>query len=242
MLRVIVVDDEAPARRYLRRLLEARADVQVVGEAATGAQATALAQAQSPHAMFLDVDLVQGNGFDLLRHMHPAPAVVFVTAHAGYAAQAFDVAAIDYLLKPVSAQRLDDTVARLRRAVREASPTAYLVVRNRHETRQVKVEMVSAAQAQGDYVRLYCADGGTELMHSTLTKLRPQLPSPAFSLISRSVIVNLDHVARLLSVDGRRQVEFRSAAAPLDLGETAFQRLRRELAQRAQQAIAAPGA
>ncbi|WP_144639786.1 LytR/AlgR family response regulator transcription factor [Bordetella genomosp. 13] len=238
MLRVIIVDDEAPARRYLRRLLEARSDVRVAGEAATGAQAAALVLAEAPDAMFLDVDLVHGTGFDLLQRLPAPPAVVFVTAHADYAARAFDVAAVDYLLKPVGATRLDDTLARLKRglhtqaATPPAAPAPYLVVRGRQQTRQIKVESISAAHAQGDYVMLYCADGGTELMNTTLTGLRPQLPEPSFSMVSRSIIVNLDHVARLHTAAGARRVEFTGGAAPLELGMTAFLRLRRELARR----------
>jgi len=233
VLRVIIVDDEAPARRYLRRLLDARTDVRVVGEAATRDAATGLVQREMPDAMFLDVDLVQGSGFDLLRGLGRAPAVAFVTAHADHAARAFDVAAVDYLLKPVSAQRLDDTLARLHQAKAAASTEACLVVRGRHGTRQIRAATVAAAVAQGDYVRLHCADGPAELVHSTLTGLAPRLPAPPFLRISRSVIVNLDHVDALAgNGGGRGEVRFRHAAVPLELGMTAFLRLRRALAAR----------
>jgi two-component system LytT family response regulator len=232
MLRVIIVDDEAPARRYLRRLLEAVPDVEIVGEAATREEAIRLVHAVRPHALFLDIELTQGTGFDVLRELDPAPVVVFVTAHADHAARAFDVAALDYLLKPVSMPRLEKTLARLRQATADGGGTpapAYLIARNRHDTRPIKVETVSALIAQGDYVRLCCADGSTELMYTTLTRLRPQLPTPPFFQASRSIIINLEHVAKVYG-DGKRYVEFIERAAPVELGLTAFQRLRRELA------------
>lgn len=98
MLRVLIVDDEAPARRYLRRLLEAAPGVQVAGEAATAEQARGLIRDHNPDALFLDIELTSGTGFDLLESLDPAPAVVFVTAHNDYATRAFDVEAVDYLL------------------------------------------------------------------------------------------------------------------------------------------------
>jgi two-component system LytT family response regulator len=230
MLRVIVVDDEAPARRYLRRLLEAHDDVGIVGEAATQQEAAQLIQAHRPDAVFLDIELTQGTGFDLLARLDTIPSLVFVTAHADHAIRAFDVAALDYLLKPVSAQRLDATLARLRQARADTAPQPYLVARSRDGTRQIKVDALSAVLAQGDYVRLYCADGSSELIHATLTGLRPQLPTPPFFQASRSIIVNLAHVAR---VGGgvEKHVEFAGRAAPIALGLTAFERLRRELAK-----------
>lgn len=102
MLSVVIIDDEAPARRYLRRLLEAAPDVHVTGEASTIEQAWRLVRECRPDAIFLDIELTCGTGFDLLPMLSPAPAVVFVTAHSDHAARAFDVEAVDYLLKPAT--------------------------------------------------------------------------------------------------------------------------------------------
>jgi len=101
MLRVLVIDDEAPARRYLRRLLEASPDVHVAGEADCLELARTLIREHRPDALFLDIELTAATGFDLLDQLEVPPAVVFVTAHSDYAARAFDVQAVDYLLKPV---------------------------------------------------------------------------------------------------------------------------------------------
>jgi two-component system LytT family response regulator len=240
MQRVILVDDEAPARRYLRRLLEAHSDVRVVGEAATQEQAAQMIGQLQPDVLFLDIELTEGTGFDLLATLTAVPAVVFVTAHADHALRAYDVAAIDYLLKPVEAQRLNATLDRLRRMRPPTAQEAHLVVRSRHGVRQIKVRTLSALLAQGDYVRLCAMDGTSELIHATLTRLRPQLPSPPFFQASRSIIVNLEHVA---SIGGgvEKHVEFAHRAAPIALGLTAYERLRRELANGDRRREAAAG-
>ncbi|ARP82843.1 hypothetical protein CAL12_19845 [Bordetella genomosp. 8] len=239
MLRVVIVDDETPARRYLRRLLETHADVAIVGEAATGDEAGRAIRMQKPHAIFLDIDLTRGTGFDVLETLEETPAVVFVTAHADHALRAFDVAAVDYLLKPVDAPRLAQTLARLRQAAgpvprldaarQDDTPSpGHLLARTRQGLRRIDMRMLSAVLAQGDYVRLCCADGSTELIHATLSGLRPQLPAPPFFQASRSLILNLDHVARV-GGDARKFVEFTRQTAPVELGNTAYERLKKEL-------------
>ncbi|CAM3740344.1 Response regulatory domain-containing protein [Bordetella sputigena] len=239
MLRVIVVDDEAPARRYLRRLLETHADVAIVDEAATREEAGRAVRMHRPHAVFLDIDLARGTGFDVLDSLDQPPAVVFVTAHADHALRAFDVAAVDYLLKPVDAPRLAQTLTRLRQSLIPATRGAatgpgdppmqpHLVARTRQGLRRIGVQTLSAVVAQGDYVRLCCADGSAELIHATLSGLRPQLPSPPFFQASRSIILNLDHVARV-GGGARKFVEFTRQATPIELGGTAFERLKKQL-------------
>ncbi|MGH7004027.1 MAG: LytR/AlgR family response regulator transcription factor, partial [Alphaproteobacteria bacterium] len=114
MLRLMVIDDELPARRGLKRLLQAHENVDIVGEASSLDEAQELAQVLRPDALFLDIDLGGDDGFALIDRLDPVPAIVFVTAHSTYAPQAFDVAAVDFLLKPVDEQRLALTLERLR--------------------------------------------------------------------------------------------------------------------------------
>jgi len=232
VLRVAIIDDETPARRYLRRLLETQADVQIVGEAANLTQARTLIEQESPHGLFLDIELTQGTGFDLLRGLDPHVGVIFVTAHANHAPRAFDVEALDYLLKPVGAPRLEQALARLRRMADARPAPAYLVIRGRQATRPIRLQDLSVVLAQGDYVQLCCADGSSELMLATMSGLLPQLPMPPFFQASRSLIINLDHVVRVSSGD-HRQVEFIQGRPPFQLGLTAFQRLKQALAARA---------
>lgn len=225
MLRVLIIDDEAPARRYLRRLLEAAPAVQVEGEASSVDQARRLIRDHNPDAIFLDIELACSTGFDLLEGQDSAASVVFVTAHDGYAARAFDVEAVDYLLKPVSPDRLAQTLARLR-----PNTNGYLSMRTRTGTRLIKVQELTIVQAQGDYVRLCSAAYANELMHITLKRLAAQLPFPPFCALSRSVIINLEHISHLEQRPGAQtEVSFNNGVDPIMLGRVASLRLRRAL-------------
>jgi len=228
MLRVLIIDDEAPARRYLRRLLEQFPTVHIEGEASTPEQAQAMIREFRPDVLFLDIELSSGTGFDLLPGLDPSPAVVFVTAHDDYGAQAFDIAAVDYLLKPVSPERLAQTLTRLQS---RSSGSNYLTTKTKNGTRIIKIQDLTIAQAQGDYVLLCSAAHANELMHITLKRLVPQLPTPPFCAVSRSMIINLDHIAHVSQRPGEQaEITFtHNNIAPIILGRTASLRLRRAM-------------
>jgi two-component system LytT family response regulator len=247
MLRVIVVDDEAPARRYLKRLLMPHHQVELVGEASSHGEAMRLIAEMRPDAAFMDVELGDGDGLDLWSCLLHPPLVVFVTAHADRAPRAFDVEAVDYLLKPVGAPRLAAAIDRLRRAHGArpdgrraeaeavhvpASPiTDSVVIRSQGTTRIVKTRAISAMIANGDYVELRMADAKTDLLHMTLTRLAEQVPSPPFMRLSRSVMLNLDHIAKVSSGQApQARATFTTRAIPVDLGRIAAMRLRKILA------------
>src|SRR5438874_1184986 len=159
LVRVVIVDDEAPARSELRHLLGAHAGVEVVGEAASAAEAAEFAG--DCDAVFLDIELAGASGLDaarLLRGDAAPPAVVFVTAHAEYAVQAFAVEAFDYLLKPVDPERLARVVARLaERPVSAREPRKIPVVAG-GRTELIDQEQVHYVQAEGDYSRVHTYD------------------------------------------------------------------------------------
>ncbi|NYT59020.1 response regulator transcription factor [Alcaligenaceae bacterium] len=226
MLRVLIVDDEAPARRYMRRLLDASPSVQVQGEAANLEQARSLIHLHQPDAIFLDVILTQGTGFDLLVGLSYSPDIVFVSAHTDYAAQAFDVAAVDYLLKPVSPERLAQAISRLK-----PRNNGYLATSTKVGSRLIQVHNLTILQAQGDYVLLHSATHTHELMHTTLKRLAEQLPSPPFFSLSRSLIINLEHISHLSRQGGTlTKISFTNNVEPLLVGRTASLRLRRAMA------------
>lgn len=225
MLRAVIVDDEAPARRYLRRLLDATASVRIEGEAATLEQARRLIRDHQPDVLFLDVMLAHETGFDLLQQIEHTPSVVFVTAHSDYATQAFDIEAVDYLLKPVNPERLAQTLARLK-----PQNGGYLSTRSKSGTRVIRVSDLTVALAQGDYVLLCSAENPGELMHTTLKRLAEQLSSPPFHSVSRSMIINLEHISHLVHRPGSQvEVFFTNGVQPILLGRTASIRLRRAL-------------
>ena len=225
MLRVLIIDDEAPARRYMRRLLEAAPDILIEGEAATIEQARQMIRSHRPDAIFLDIMLTRDTGFNLLEDLDYTPSIVFVTAHTDYAAQAFEINAVDYLLKPVSPERLARTLSRLK-----PSSTGYLTSRTKTGTRLIKIREITIVQAEGDYVRLHHAAHTNELMHSTLKRLATLLPSPPFYSVSRSTIINLDHISQIVHLAGAQtEVRFINDVIPIVLGRTAALRLRQAM-------------
>jgi two-component system response regulator LytT len=193
VIRALVVDDEAPARSELRYLLDAHGDVEVVGEAASVREALALAEAHSPDVVFLDIELPGLTGLQGAPLLH-AP-IVFVTAHAGYAVDAFAVEAFDYLLKPVDPERLGRVLERLReRSGESAVPAERIPVVAAGGTELLDVDDVHFVQADGDYARIHTYDR-TLLCTTSLRELEERLPAARFVRIHRSYLVNVGKVA-----------------------------------------------
>lgn len=250
MLRVIVVDDEPPARRGLRRLLQGNKDVEVVGEASTLDEAGELARAFAPDAIFLDVELGSEKGFDLIGRLDPVPAIIFVTAHSSYAARAFDVAALDFLQKPVSQQRAALTVERLRhrqlilanadirRSEGVAAPPSAkqgerrIHIRTAGQLMVIPTDMIVLLNAEADFTRIITTEGHDYLVCRLLGQFEAELPTPPFFRVSRSLVINLDRVERVRSDGGGRSlVSFGRSVKPVVLGRPATKRLRHILAE-----------
>jgi two-component system LytT family response regulator len=200
-LRVLIVDDEAPARARLRRLLGAHDGVEVVGEAGDGAQALAQVGALAPDVVLLDVQMPETSGLDVAASLpEPAPAIVFVTAHDRYALPAFDAAAVDYLLKPVEPARLATAIGRVR--ARVASRTApapmpglaprRLLIPDRGRTHVVACDTIEWLEAADNYVVVH-AQGRAPLLRRTLEALLVDL-GEGFVRVHRSAAVALAHV------------------------------------------------
>ena len=195
-VRVVIVDDEAPARSELRYLLQAHGDVKVVGEAASAAEAIALTRDVACDAVFLDVEMPGASGLETAPHIHERrdpPAIVFVTAHAEYAVDAFAVEAFDYLLKPVDPDRLARVVERLReRSHENAAPVERIPVVAGGGTELLEPDQIHFAQAEGDYSRVHTYDRAY-LCTASLGELEDRL-GPRFARIHRSYLVNLAKV------------------------------------------------
>jgi two-component system LytT family response regulator len=199
-LRLLIVDDEPPARARLRRLLAALPGVQVVGEADGGLQALALAESLCPDALLLDVQMPGPSGLDVAASLPDAdgagPAVVFVTAFDDYALPAFDAAAVDYLLKPVDPARLARAIDRIRqrRPRTGARPAAArLMVAERGQMRVIDCTEVLWLQAADNYVELHTAQR-MHLLRRTFDALLADL-GPGFVRIHRSRAVALAAVS-----------------------------------------------
>lgn len=251
MLRVMVVDDEPPARRGLRRLLNAHADIKVVAEVGSVGEAQAQASSLHPDTIFLDVELTDGRGFDLLSRLSPVPAIVFVTAYDLYAVKAFDVPALDFLLKPVEPTRLAVTVERLRRyrqaAVRTAASDGErqddmdIDPRYGHPQQRIHLRIggrsviaplgaVAMLAAEADFTRIFLKGTRDYLVCRLLRHFEAQLPTPPFIRVSRSLIINLDHLERVdWQGAGRCSLTLGGEIEPITLGRVAARRLRQRI-------------
>ena len=197
MIAALIVDDEAPARDELRYLLGAHPDVVVVGEAPSPRAALELLGEAKPDVVFLDVEMPGATGLalaPLVRERAAPPAVVFVTAHAEYAVDAFAVEAFDYLLKPVDPERLARVLERLReRSAESAAPVEKIAVVGGGGTEVLlDPDQIHYVQADGDYSRIHTYDRAY-LCTSSLGALEERL-GPRFARVHRSHVVNLAKV------------------------------------------------
>jgi two-component system LytT family response regulator len=199
-VRVLLVDDEPLARRELRRLLAEHRDVEVVGESGSADDAERAIAVLRPDLVFLDIHMPQRDGFELLESLAALPRVVFTTAHEEHALRAFEVGALDYLLKPVEPARLAAALARARE--RGAAPDdgrlpldRPLLVRDGARSWFVCLRDVPLIESAGNYCALHVGDHRPLLLHS-LTALERRLDPEAFFRASRAALVNLGHVER----------------------------------------------
>jgi len=228
-IRVAVVDDEALARSVLREYLAALPDVEVVAECANGFEAVKVVSELQPDLLLLDVQMPKLDGFEVLDLVGRDVAVIFVTAYDQYALRAFEVHAVDYLLKPFSAERLAEALARARErlsrgerlpaaAIAKAarpvnSHASRVLVRDGSRVHVLPVPKIAYVQAQDDYAAFFC-DGKEYLKEQTLTEVESSLDPAKFVRIHRSYVLNLDWLSRVelderenriaILTDGRR--------------------------------------
>lgn len=221
-MRVLIVDDEAPARARLQRLLLTHPDVRVVGQAADGADALQQVATLTPDVLLLDIQMPGISGLDVAVSLSdPAPAVVFVSAHDHYALPAFEAAAVDYLLKPVEPVRLARTLQRLRRRLARQTgdaplplrpPPAQLLIPDRGRTHVLAVDRILWLEAADNYVVVHSADQGQPLMRRTLAGLLVDL-GEGFMRCHRGAAVALAQVQSVQTRDkGDALIQLRGGA------------------------------
>lgn len=206
MIRALIIDDEPLARRGIRLRLAEHADIEVVGEAEDGPAAVRMITGLLPDLIFLDVQMPGMSGFDVLTEIADVhlPVIVFVTAYDQHAVRAFEVRAIDYLLKPLEKKRFDESLQRARRELAEGKRPAAELLPTRLTVRKgdryllVKIEDIDWLEAAGNYVEVH-ARGADYLIRSTLASLERRLDAKQFVRIHRSTIVNVDRVAEIRS-------------------------------------------
>jgi two-component system, LytTR family, response regulator len=236
LLRVLIVDDERLARQALRRLLANHPEVEIVGEAESVAAALQAIEQTEPQLVFLDIELGSGDGFDLLAALESPPIIVFVTAYAEYAVEAFAVNAVDYLLKPVEPERLAEAVSRAAREAAAAEPPSdsvakgVIALKTPKRTVLVRPAEIVALRADGDFTHVFVTDQPTLMMGRTLAHFEGVLPSPPFLRLGRSLIVNRDRLHRVETPSRETaHIMLQGMAEPLTLGRAAAARLRKAL-------------
>jgi two-component system LytT family response regulator len=227
-VRALLVEDEPIARRHLRDLLAEFDWIECIGEAGDGRSALALIDSLRPDLVFLDIEMPELSGLDVLRRMTHDPAIVITTAYDRYAVAAFELEAVDYLLKPFGAERLRKAVERVRRGVPSAvgeEPSAAdsaigrardvlenltdgarptrLFVRDRGRVVHVPIAEIERLEAQDDYVAVLTR-GRRYLVYLGMAEFEERLDPRTFVRIHRSHIVNLDHVAAFAAHDPTR--------------------------------------
>ena len=226
-IRTLIVDDEPLARAMLRTFLVEDPEIDVIGECGDGCTAVEMIESAAPELVFLDIQMPDLDGFGVLRALEPSaiPNVAFVTAYDQFALQAFDVHAIDYLLKPFDRERFQRTLARAKQQItyqkREEvnaalirilneqcarpRPLQHILVRSGDKTFFVRPGEIAWIEAQGNYVALHVGERSL-LLRQTIATLEKQLDSARFQRIQRSTIVNLDSI-REMHPAGRGEYE-----------------------------------
>ena len=210
--RVLVADDEEPARRLLAEYLEAAPGFTLVGQAKNGFEAVQLAGSEKPDVLLLDVQMPKLDGFEVLGLVAPEIAVVFTTAFDEYAVRAFEVHAVDYLLKPFSAERFAQALGRAEKRLGERralpapelaraarTPGTYLdrlVIRDGAEILIIPARTIDFVKGQDDYVEVF-HDGRSSLTQQTLASLEASLDPQKFVRVHRSYVLNVTRVVRL---------------------------------------------
>jgi two-component system LytT family response regulator len=201
-LRALIVDDEELARRLVREFLGPHADVEIVGECDNGLEAVRRIGELAPDLVFLDIQMPRLSGLEVLELTGRRAGVIFTTAHDEHALKAFELHAVDYLLKPFSRARFDDALARARTlhaasapgldalVARRGEPIERLLIRDRDQVHVIAVETVECLEAQGDYLAVL-AEGRTYLKPQRISEAEEQLDPRNFLRVHRSFIINL---------------------------------------------------
>lgn len=243
-IRVVIVDDEELARQVLREFVSAHPDIEIAAECANGFEAVKAIAEQKPDLVFLDIQMPKLDGFEVLDLLGGGMAVVFVTAYDNFAIRAFEVHAVDYLLKPFSSERFEAALARVKErlagklatppigatelAAAARPPAQYLdrlVVRDGTKVTIIPLAKLEYAEAQDDYVAL-AVEGKKHLKQQTISSLESALDPEHFLRVHRSYIVNLDRVARIEPYSKDSHVAVLHGGAQVPVSRAGYTRLR----------------
>jgi two-component system LytT family response regulator len=238
---VIVVDDESPARGLIREYLAAHADMRLVAECANGFEAVKAANTLKPDLMILDVQMPKLDGFEVLELLgNEARGVIFTTALDSYALRAFNVHAVDYLLKPFSAERFGEALALARTQLRNSEPLPAralletrrggaaldrLLIRDRSNVHVIPIDSVDFVESQDDYISIRAA-GKSYLKEQTISDLEQQLPAQEFVRIHRRFLLNISRLAKIELSEKESRIAILLDKTQLPISRAGYAKLR----------------
>jgi two-component system LytT family response regulator len=239
-MRVIIVDDEDLARGVVREFLAAHADIEIVAECGNGFEAVKAITEQEPDLVFLDIQMPKLNGFEVVELAGRKARYIFVTAYDQYALKAFEVHAIDYLLKPFSQQRLNEAVAHARSSLGNApaveamladvsaqrnKPLERVLIRDGAKVHVIATEKIDYIEAQDDYVQI-TSGGKAYLKNQRMAELESQLDPNAFLRIHRSYIVNVEALARIEQTGKESHTAILKDDTRIPISRTGYQKVK----------------
>jgi len=241
----IIVDDEDLARQVIREMLQSHPEVEIAGECANGFEAVRMTGELKPDLLFLDIQMPKLDGFEVLELIGSEVAIVFVTAHDEHALRAFEVHAVDYLLKPFTAERFDAALERVKQRIGQKLPAPTeltaatrepgqyaerIVVKDGTRVQIIPTAKLDYAEAQDDYVAL-ASQGKKHLKQQTISSLEAALDPRNFVRIHRSYLLNLERVVRLEPYSKDSHVVILNDGARLPVSRAGYARLKAFLDQ-----------
>jgi two-component system LytT family response regulator len=231
-IRTVLIDDEPPARERLSTLLRTHPQVEIIGEAFDVESSAELCERERPDLLFLDIQLPRGSGFDLLPRLSYDPSIIFVTASNTHAVKAFEVNALDYLLKPIHPDRLALALARLDRPAKKQEAQKLIALDDNRGLRFVEVASISCIKSDGNYTTVYLTDGPSGFVRRTLGEWEKILPQGQFLRVDRSLLIRLD-AAQEFHVESRDSASLilHGCKTPIILGRRAALKVRMAMRQ-----------
>jgi two-component system LytT family response regulator len=206
-MKALLIDDETLARNELRFMLNEFPQIQIVGEAAHADEALDLVTSLKPDLIFLDISMPEKNGFEFLEELTHTPEVIFVTAYDQYAIKAFEANALDYILKPIKAERLQQAIEkaskqiderRIRMGNNNLSGQSQVFIKDGEKCYFVRISDIFLLESAGNYVKVYF-DNKRPLLHKSLNQLEEKLPQDMFFRVNRQQMINLNYIQNIES-------------------------------------------
>ena len=246
-LRAVLVDDEPPARALLRDYLDLEEGVELVAECANGFEAVKQVGDLKPDLVFLDIQMPKLDGFEVLDLLDPGPLVIFVTAYDEHALRAFEVNAVDYLLKPYSRQRLQEALVRARERLQRTPPpepvsasklaaaarppgqyAARVLVKDGAQVTVIPTHKIDLVEAQDDYISIH-SEGQRYLKTQTLSELEESLDPTRFVRVHRSYLLNVERIARIEPYGKDSRVAILKDERAIPVSRSGYARLKEQM-------------